>query len=78
MNTTITVVGWVGERDEHNYQSSCMGGGDRWTKQSKKLGGWGREMNQTIKVVVWVGERDEQNYQRSWVGGGERWTQLSK
>ena len=63
MNTTIKVVGWVGERDEHDYQSSWVDGG---------------EMNKIIKEVGWVGERDEYNYQRSWVGGGERWTQLSK
>jgi len=29
MNKTIKVVEWVGERDEYNYQSSWMGGGER-------------------------------------------------
>ena len=29
MNKTIKEVGWVGERDEHNYQRSWVGGGER-------------------------------------------------
>ena len=29
MNKTIKVVEWVGERDEYNYHSSWVGGGER-------------------------------------------------